>query len=522
VTTVDQPKSDTVRLAELMAAWSVVIDIGMGNPLEGGMRICLVATRLAEQLGLSVEERRRTYYVALLRHIGCTAANREFASLVGNEREFHESIGGLDVSSARALMPHMLRYAIGGRPLAERPGALLKLIVNARTLKESGDAICEVAQMLARRLELGPDIEADIGMVYERYDGKGFPNHLPGDAVSLPAQLVHLAEAALIHESLGGVSAATDMVRERRGKAFRPDVSDAFLADAAALFAEPRDSLWDEVIAAEPGSAPVLAGDKLDDALRALADFVDLKSHYTVGHSSDVARLAADAARASGMPAADVRLMRRAGWLHDIGRLSVSVTVWEKEGSLSRDEWEQVRLHAYYTERALTRPALLATAGRLAALHHERLDGSGYHRSQSGADLQPAARILAAADVYTALVAARPHRPALPPKEAAKNLRDQASDGRLDAAATDAVLAAAGHERGRKRVNVAGLTARELEVLALVARGKSTKEMATALVVSPRTVEHHIEGVYAKAGVRTRAAATMFALQNGVVGSAET
>jgi len=522
VATVDAPGREDVRLAELMAAWSLAIDVAMASPLESGLRICLLATRLAEQLGAGPDELRRTYYLALLRHIGCTAASQEFADIVGDERAFRESIGGIDVSSTRDLMPHMLRFAIGYRPPLQRPAAFVRLLTSTGTMKEATAAVCEVAQLLARRLGLDPGLQTDLAMVYERYDGKGFPNRVPGDAIPLPPQVVQLAEAVTTYIAIGGREAADAMVRERSGHAFRPAVADCYLRDAEPLRAEPEHTLWDAVIDAEPGSAPTLTGDSLDEALRALADFVDLKSPYTVGHSSDVARLAADGAEACGMSESEIRRVRRAGWLHDVGRVSVSARVWGKAGALTRDEWEQVRLHAYYTERVLSRPAVLAAAGSLGALHHERVDGSGYHRAQPGSALPPAARILAAADVYAALVADRPHRAALPASDAARRLRDEVRAGALDATAVDAVLGAAGHRRGRKRVGVAGLTARELEVLTLMARGRANREIAAELVVSRRTVEHHVESIYDKAGVRTRAAATMFALQHGIVGSGET
>jgi HD-GYP domain-containing protein (c-di-GMP phosphodiesterase class II) len=514
--------ADAVRLSELMAAWSLGIDVAMSAPMETGLGICVVATRLAALAGADEDTQRRTYYLALLRHIGCTAGNQEFAAMVGDERAFRAGMRGIDPSAARELMPYLLRTVVGSQPLGRRPLALLRLLRDAPGMKQGGLAICEVAQMLARRLDLGAGLERDLVLVYERYDGKGFPANVKAADITLPAQCVHLAEAAVTHLGLGGPDAAVAVVRARSGKAFDPALADVFLGAAAELCAEPAESRWDDAIAAEPGRVVALSGDALDEACRAIADFVDLKSRYTVGHSSDVARLASAAASSCGLPRASVDAVRRAGWLHDLGRLSVSVLVWDKAGALNREEWEQVRLHAYYTERVLARPASLGRIGALAALHHERCDGSGYHRAQAGGALATEARLLAAADVYAALVADRPHRPALAPPDAANALRAEVSAGRLDAAAVDAVLDAAGHRVGRRAANVAGLTAREVEVLRLLAHGSSNREIAQRLVVSPRTVEHHVESVYTKAGVRTRAAATVFALQHGLVSGLET
>jgi DNA-binding CsgD family transcriptional regulator len=177
-----------------------------------------------------------------------------------------------------------------------------------------------------------------------------------------------------------------------------------------------------------------------------------------------------------------------------------------------------VRMHAYYTERVLARPPTLARLGTIAALHHERLDGSGYHRGAPSAMLQPAARILAAADVYHAMTEPRPHRPALAPEGAAEQLKREVRAGRIDSDAANAVLAAAGHHVCRtRREAVAGLSEREVEVLRLVARGHSMKQMAELLTISQKTVDHHIQHIYTKIGVSTRAAATLFAMQHDLL-----
>jgi HD-GYP domain-containing protein (c-di-GMP phosphodiesterase class II) len=500
-----------VRLAEVMASWALAIDVGMGAPLETGLRICHLATGLARAAGADEDTCRRTYDLALVRHIGCTVGSRQFADIVGDEVAFRGGIGGRDPSNARELMPYVLKASLARHPWTRKPGALVRLLREAPQVKELGGVICEVGQMLVGRLGLGTELQRDLALVYERYDGKGFPHRVPAEEITLPAQCVHLADAVIANLDAGGPQHAVDMVLERRGKAFAPDLSDVFLLEAPSLVAD-SDDVWDQVLTDEPGPGVRLDEAHLDIALQAFADFVDLKSSWTTGHSRDVASLAGEAAAMLGLPH---RTVRRAGWLHDAGRLSVSVLVWEKETPLSREEWEQVRLHAYWTERVFARPASLAALGALAGQHHERMNGSGYHRGASTPT--PEAAVLAAADVYAALVAARPHREAFTPIDAAKAVRWEVEEGRLSAEAADAVLKVAGHRTDRRTTAVAGLTKRELEVLRLVARGRSTKEIAAVLVVSPRTVEHHVEAIYAKAGVRSRGAAAMFAMQNGLV-----
>lgn len=275
---------------------------------------------------------------------------------------------------------------------------------------------------------------------------------------------------------------------------------------------------WEAVLALEPGVRLYLSEEQFDTACQAIADFADLKSPYTLGHSSAVAELAAGAARQCGLPEEDVVAIRRAGLLHDVGRVGISVTIWDKPGPLSEREWERVRLHSYYTERVLARPAALARLGALAALHHERLDGSGYHRGASAGSLPPAARILAAADVYHAMIEPRPHRPARTPEAAAEELRREARAGRLDSEAVNALLAAAGHRvRSARRELLAGLSERELEVLRLIARGHSKKQVASLLTISEKTVDNHIQHIYSKIGVSTRAGATLFAMEHDLL-----
>jgi HD-GYP domain-containing protein (c-di-GMP phosphodiesterase class II) len=260
-----------------------------------------------------------------------------------------------------------------------------------------------------------------------------------------------------------------------------------------------------------------LAGAELDAVLEALADYTDLKSPYTIGHSRHVADLAAEAGRHYGLPAEDVIVLRRAALVHDLGRLGISNSIWDKRGPWSAVEWERVRLHPYLTERMLASSRALQPLAVIAAQHHERLDGSGYPSGLSGSALSPAARILAAADVYQDATQEHPHRPARTPAEAAGELRAEVRAGRLDGAAADAVLAAVGHRVGRRREGPSGLTSREIEVLRLLARGLSNRQIAERLTITRKTASSHVEHIYAKAGVSSRAAASLFAVQHGLL-----
>ncbi|MEZ4668377.1 MAG: LuxR C-terminal-related transcriptional regulator [Anaerolineae bacterium] len=309
------------------------------------------------------------------------------------------------------------------------------------------------------------------------------------------------------------------MVRQRADRLYDPVLCELFCQQAQALCRDLNAaSTWDTVLHCEPGQPVWLEGDALSTALLALADFTDVKSPYTLGHSRAVAELAEAAARQCHLPEAEVIAIHHAACLHDIGRVGVSSGIWNKGGSLTESEWERVRIHPYYTERILSRSQPLAEWAATASLHHERLDGSGYHRGLTAPMLSPAARLLAAVNSYCALIESRPHRPARSPEEAADEVLRQARAGRLDVDAVDAVLAAAGHavQRPRRPSNT-DLSEREIEVLRLLVRGLSNRQMADQLVISPKTVGHHIQHIYNKIGVSTRAGATLHAVQNNLL-----
>lgn len=278
---------------------------------------------------------------------------------------------------------------------------------------------------------------------------------------------------------------------------------------------------WDAVLEAEPQPSRRVAGADLDHVLEATADLVDLKSPYLAGHSRGVANLVSAAAGISGLSNDQRTTVRRAALIHDLGRLGVSNAIWDKPVRLTDRERDRIQLHPYLTDRMLARVPALHVARTIASRHHERLDGSGYPRGLAAASLTPSDRLLAAADAYHAMTEPWPHRPSLKAAAAAQELRAEVGAGRLDGEAADAVLRSAGHRAPARRSWPGGLTAREVEVLGLVARGRSNKQIAQRLVVTPKTVSNHVEHIYAKLGVSSRAAATLYATQQGLLGTFE-
>ncbi len=375
-----------------------------------------------------------------------------------------------------------------------------------------------MARRLATRLSFPESFVRTVGQIYARWDGKGVPA-LKGDEISSARLVTGLAQDAVVFHHLGGVGAATAMARERSGGAHAPWLVEIFCERAEGLLSGlDTEPTWETVLAVEPGPRQTLDDPALDVACEAIADFTDIKSPYFLNHSRHVADLAARTAQHCGLPAADVQRVRRAGYLHDLGKVGVSAGIWGKEDALTEREWEKVRLHPYYTERVLARPSQLADIGAVAALHHERLDGSGYHRGAPATMLSPAARVLAAANAYCALTERRAHRPALPPERAAAELSGAVRAGKLDGEAVRAVLVAGGHQAPSvKKEMVAGLSEREIEVLRLLARGYTMNQTADELVISYKTVDRHIQNIYTKIDVSTRAGATLFAMENNLL-----
>src|SRR5829696_5293829 len=507
-----------VKLAELVAALSLGIDLGFGQPMEHVLRQCLIALRLAERVGLGEDERAVVYYTALLVNVGCHTDAHEQAKWFGDDIAMKAGKYDHELRSLRGAVAGMRQLGRGRGPLHRFRLGLEFAVSGRREVDGMIEHHAGRARMLGEQLGLSATVLDALGASYERWDGRGWPGELDGDAVPIASRLAQLAEFVEVAHRVSGVAGARKLARERAGRQFDPALA-ALVIDEGDLLLSGLDDVgaWDAVIAAEPALAVVLAGERFDAALLAIADFVDLKSPFTLGHSSAVAGLAEEAGRRLGLPGPDVRALRRAGLVHDYGRLGVSNAILDKPGPLGAGEWERVRIAPYLTDRMLQGSAALAPFGALAAQHRERLDGSGYPMGIAGATISPPARILGAADAYQAMREPRPHRAERTPEEAAALLRAEVDAGRLEAGVVEAVLGAAGHRVSRRREGPAGLTAREVDVLRLLARGLSNKEIAQRLVIAPKTAGNHIEHIYAKIGASTRATASLFALQHGLL-----
>ena len=512
------PDSEPVRAAEVIATTCLATDLGMGFPFEHGLHGTLMAMRLADLLDVDPETASQTYYASLLMYSGCTTdADLRIQIFAGS---MSENVTPVQFGSAREGLAGVLRAlpAPGDPPHRRIYRVATGLIPAARFRKPHFTALCEVAEMMAKRLGLPPSVHSLFPYLTERWDGKGVLKRATGDEIPLPVRIVQVARDAAYQRVVGGDERAVAVIHERGGHAFDPAVADRFVEEAPEIIAaaEAPGPAWEATLAAEPRPWLSIEDEGIDRALAAIGDFADLVTPHLSGHSSGVSELAVAAAHVCGFDPSDVVLTRRAGFVHDVGRAAIDPRIWQKPAALTVDEWEQVRLHPYHGERVLLRSPLLASLAEVACAHHERLDGSGYHRRVSAASLPPGARLLAAADSFHAMCEPRPHRAALSPQEAAELLAEQARAGQQDSEMVAAVIEAAGQPAPLVE-RPAGLTEREVEVVGLVARGLQTKQVARKLGISIKTADRHIQNAYRKIGVSTRAAATLFAMEHGLV-----
>jgi len=513
-----------VRRADFLMALAYATDLATGHARDFALRSCVLAVRFAQTAGLDQNMQRKVYHQALLRYIGCNADTHLLAAAWGDEIALRRELHHIDMGNREQFVQTFIR-AITRKLAGASPEELAKAI--ERGLAEGAQVNipilsghCEVAQRIAERIGLPEDIRENLGQIYERWDGKGLPRGLSGEAVKFPVRLVTLAQDAIALLDQVGFEAMKSRIAERAGGAYETELAELFLGHSEKLMSGldgPVDR--ETILAIEPLPHAMLDETECEQAYLAIADMIDMRMPFTFGHSRAVAALADAAGKRMGLPAADMRALRWAAYTHDIGELAIPVSIWMRAGTLTERETDAAHLHPYHGERALLP---LGGDGRsVAALvlrHHERLDGTGYHRYAKASDLSPAARILAAAEAFQTAREARPYRPGVSDAAAASRLRADAREGRLCAEAVEAVLASAGQPARRNTADrPSGLTPREVEVLRLIAAGHTAKEAARQLDIAPKTADNHIQSLYSKIGVTTRAAAALYALERGLV-----
>jgi HD-GYP domain-containing protein (c-di-GMP phosphodiesterase class II)/DNA-binding CsgD family transcriptional regulator len=514
-----------VRRIDIFAALSLATDFSLGQSQEFALRSAVVAARLAEAAGASDDDLRACVYQALLRYVGCNADTFQMAALLGDEFALRRDFARIDSGRPNEVFGVVLRAlrrrhaGLSGagmvvavmRGLAQAPGETRSILTGH----------CEVAQRIAVRLKLPDPIQNNLYQLYERWDGKGMPLGLKAEAVAFPVRVVTLAQDALVLLDAYGPDATQAKIRERSGAAYDPRLAGLAAAGLTRLTAGLDAAIASRQLhACDSGPGAVLDDDGIDAACLVMADMSDMRMPHTTGHSRAVAMLAEEAARLLRLPVDDIRAVRRAGLSHDIGEVALPVSFWARPAPFSETERGEMCLHPYHGERIISRAgAAMQPVAELVGRHHECLDGTGYFRGVRSMELSPAARVLAAAEAWQTALEPRPHRPAATAQTAEARLRAAIRSGAVCAEAGTAVLAAAGRRPSPMTVGtgpVRDLTTREIEVLRLLARGLTAPQVGERLGIAPKTAANHVQNLYAKLGVTTRAAAVLFAVENGL------
>lgn len=505
----------TPRIAELLGGLSLATDLAAGQPPQSALAAAILSSRLTHALQLTETQRQTTFYATLLRFIGCSGAAPEAAALgAGEDTSFNFAFSMCDMADADDIERCLDRYWAPSADPQLRRTVIQGLKEDLSGVAAAAATHCAQAVVLARRLPVPERVVSVLGHMYDRHDG--IASSAAGEAIPIEARVSSLAATTAIMLRSLGPRLALDIVLPRAGAEFAPQCCEPLRVEGSTLLAGlEAPSCWETFLDSEPTSPLHSDEHGFDTICTTYGDYGDQKSGYLLGHARKVASLAFLGAEAAGLDLESRQRLRRAALLHDIGRAGVATGIWDKPTELTAHERQLIQAHNTHTETVLSLAPPLRELSQHAGSVHERADRSGYPRASpcDGA----AAGLLAAADVYEALTSDRPHRVALSKERAADVLLQEATEGRLPRQAVRAVLDAAGHaKRTGEAAYPAGLSEREVEVLALLAQGQSTKQIAARLGVAPKTAENHVGRIYDKTGARGRAAAALYAVEHGL------
>lgn len=529
---------DQLRTIDFLFAFSLAADLAMGLAAGHGVRATYIGMRLADRLQLDQETRTDLFYAELLMDAGCTAwASQVAAKILSDDiAARRELFFFTDPRDPRDMIRWLARHLATGQGLGTRARKMADFGVHGKEFMQEGlRNTSDVAARIAGRLGRSIEVQEALRLAFEDWAASGSHNDSAAPAPLISRILFATIFLEVFHQ-VQGREAAIRLARSRRGTTLDSDVVDAFMDlanDQSFWGGLESESVWDEVRRLEPESPyRYLSESRLDDVALAFADFADLKSFYSAGHSRRVSTLAESMAKHLGQDSLDIKEIRRAALMHDIGLVAVpSFVLHRPESSLTAAEWESLRLHPYYAERILGRVPAFAPLVPLVVAHHERPDGQGFHRGISLGQIPPGACIIAVADAFDELTHAAPERPALDVDAALRRLA-QGIGTRFTVGCFNALVWAVGKEspadNARAEADIssgdavttewpAGLTDREVDVLRLLSTGASRRAMAKALSVSEHTIRHHLEHIYSKIDVHTRVAATLFAIEHNLL-----
>ncbi|HYW57160.1 MAG TPA: HD domain-containing phosphohydrolase [Polaromonas sp.] len=494
-----------------VAALTLILDLANGVEEESSQRTAAFAWHLASEAGLSPADRGTAFMAGLLYHIGCTAFASTQARFADDDIALRAALGKSDRESPRSLVWALLR---ANQRAGSRIAALIDVGLHHADIRDHWmREACGAARSLATHLGCTSATLTALGEMFERWDGRGGPHGLRGDALSVPGRVMQAAHVAVLFHTSGG----TDVARRALAQAARGTLDPVWAAraESALQVLDTPSSLalaWSasESLAAAAAISPFRAAE-------VFGEFADLQTPHTRGHSAAVARLAHGAGVQLGLAQEELVALDLAAHLHDVGHVALPTALWMQTRPWSDNERRRAQTHVSVTERVLAQAPVLQEAARIAGAHHERLDGSGYPRGARQSQLERPSRLLAVVEMTCNRLEDRPHRRACSVTEVALQLVREANEGRLDAACVDVVQQTLGQPRQRTTGAGLQLTEREVDVLRPLATGQTNKQIARALGISDRTVQTHTQHIYAKLGVDTRAGAALAAARAGLL-----
>lgn len=438
----------SIRVSEILSALSYALDLTEGQPMGHSVRACIIGMRLARQIGLPATERGDLYYSLLLKDAGCSSnSSRLFHIVAADEIKAKRDVKLTDWTRVGwESLQYALTHVATGLPFLQRMRRFFQV---AATQQQDSCALvkirCERGADIAKQLGFSDRVVSGIYSLDEHWNGRGYPDGLRKEEIPLFSRIANLSQTLEVFHAKYGPSAAVDAARRRSGRWFDPALVKAVvrMSKNGTLWSGLENpDLLHKVVALEPEQRRITASeDAIDNICQAFAEVIDAKSPLTYRHSSGVAEAAMEIGRWFGMKPRDLKLLRRAALLHDLGKLSVPNMILEKPGKLTAEEWKVVKKHPYYTLEILRRIPGFEALGEEAAAHHEKLDGSGYWRGLVAGQLSTFARILAVADIFDALRAKRPYRDSLPLDKTFSIMREE-SPHALDSSCLEALIAA--------------------------------------------------------------------------------
>jgi HD-GYP domain-containing protein (c-di-GMP phosphodiesterase class II) len=413
------PPARNPRLGEIISALSYALDLTEGQPMGHSINSCLIGMKVAKNLGFPERELHDLYFALLLKDTGCSS----------NAERMFEVFGGDDLKAKREVklrdwtrvnvdgLRYLTRNMKAKSPAWERVMSIGQMALQReRRAREFTSIRCERGAQLAIRMGFSSRVAQAIRSLDELWNGKGHPKGIRGELIPMASRIMNLAQTMEVFAATESPAQALQVVRQRKGAWFDPAVAQAAepLENDAAMWRVIRDrSARDEVVALEPGERVPATDAVIDTICETFAGIIDAKSSFNRNHSTRVAEVAVRIGRVMGFDDARLARLRRAGLLHDLGKLSIPNAVVDKTGGLTKEDRELVELHPHYSELILEKIPGFADIATIAGNHHEKLDGSGYPHKRRERELSVDSRVLAVADVYDAVISARAHRPAM-------------------------------------------------------------------------------------------------------------